>query len=212
MVSQAATKLFGWLFVVMLLMITPGNAAVLSITGGVNSTIPGNFNPTGFPLENIIGTPIKVFDSGATGGLSLSDSTKITFEFLGSEADFINFSANTVGAFSSETSVVGKKFVSQEQAGFLPFDFTTEGGAGGHAENGGTITDNLSIAYAALFDGSFLILFDDGGAGPDFDRDDMAVRVSVSQVPLPAAVWLLISAVLGLLSVSKIRPSSAPTA
>lgn len=205
-------RLFGWLFVAMLLVTTPVSAAVLSITGGVDSTIPSNFNPTGFPLGNIIGTPIKVFDSGATGGLSLSDSTKTTFEFLGSEADFINFSANTIGLFSSETSAVGDKFVSQEHAGFLPFDFTTQGGAGGLAENGGAITDNLSIAYAALFDGSFLILFDDGGAGPDFDYDDMAVRVSVSQVPLPAAVWLLISAVLGMLSVSQIRRSSAPTA
>lgn len=203
---------FGWLFVAMPLVTTPVSAAVLSITGGVDSTIPSNFNPTGFPLGNIIGTPIKVFDSGAIGGLLLSDSTNITYEFLGSEADFINFSANTVGLFSSETAAVGDKIVSpQEPAGFLPFDFATQGGGGGLAENGGTITDNLSIAYAALAGGSFLILFDDGGAGPDFDRDDMAVRASVSQVPLPAAVWLLISAILGMLSVSKIRRSSAPT-
>ena len=198
-------RLFGWLFVAVPLVTTPVSAAVLSITGGADSTIPSNFNPTGFPLGNIVGTPIKVFDSSATGGLTLSESAKTTYEYLGSEADFINFSANSVGLFSSETSAVGDKIVTPEHVGFLPFQFTTQGDGGGLAENGGTITDNLSIAYAALADGSFLILFDDGGAGPDFDRDDMAVRVSVSQVPLPAAAWLLISAVLGLLSVSKIR-------
>ena len=51
--------------------------------------------------------------------------------------------------------------------------------------------------------GSFIALFNDGGTDGDFD--DFAVKISVSPVPLPPAVWLFISAILGLVSFTRIR-------
>jgi hypothetical protein len=53
------------------------------------------------------------------------------------------------------------------------------------------------------------VLFDDSGSGHDFD--DLAVKISVSAVPLPAAAWLLISAILGLVSFSRIRRNRPQT-
>ena len=94
--------------------------------------------------------------------------------------------------------------------GVIPFSFLG-GGSGGTATNGGPIDAPLLIAFANLGDNSFLAMFNDGG-GPDADFDDLVVRVSVSQVPLPPAVWLLLSAVLGLVSFARIRRKGPQTA
>ena len=40
--------------------------------------------------------------------------------------------------------------------------------------------------------------FDDSGAGPDADYDDIVFRIDITAVPLPAAAWLLIGGMAGL--------------
>jgi hypothetical protein len=199
------------------LMVIGGSAqaAVLSLdlTGSSAEVLPLNFNPTGFPGGVTPGvTPITVYPgpvlaAGGIGGLSLDVASALKFEFLGSEAGFTDTFTFDGAVFSNVTSV-GSSATVGALAGVIPFIFTTLGKS---ATNGGPIDAGVSIAFADLGDGSFLALFNDGG-GQDFDYDDLAVRVSVSAVPLPAAAWLLISAILGLVSFSRIRRSGMQAA
>jgi hypothetical protein len=210
------TKLFGLILAALMLVGASAQAAVLSLSGGSGTTIPGNFNTGAFPpIPGIVtGTPITEFSFGSVGGLSVSGPANITFQYLGKDADFHNTFSLGAQLFSTTTSVVGDTQQVAAGGGLIPFIFHTSGGGFPlSATNGGPIAFGISIAFADLHDGTFLALFNDGGGSPD-DRDfnDMIVRVSVSAVPLPAAAWLLISAVLGLVSFSRIRRSGAQSA
>jgi hypothetical protein len=148
--------------------------------------------------------------AGTVGGLTLDSAVDLKVEYLGKEAGFTNIFHYNADLFTTGVTAPGTSVtIAGAAAGILPFFFQTSGGGvPGSAENGGPIAANLQIAFAALGDGSFIALYDDGGAGTDFD--DMAVRISV--VPLPAAAWLLISALLGLVSFSRIRRKEAQAA
>lgn len=206
-------KIVGLVLAGLMLAAGSSQAAVLQLNlgTGVASNIPGNFDPTGFPGGLVsIGDPITVYSNLDTGGLELADSAAtLQVEYLGSEAGFDNSFSFGGASFSNTSSSVGDTETVLAGVGILPFSFATEGPLS--AFNGGPIDLGLSIAFADLGDGTFLALFNDGGGG-DTDFDDLVVRVSVSQVPLPPAVWLLISAILGLVSFSRIRRSSAKTA
>jgi hypothetical protein len=184
----------------------PSQAAVLQLNAGTGtgSTIPDNFDPVGLPGGLIsTGDPITVYESGDSGGLALSGGPAILeVEYLGSEADFANSFSFSGASFTNTASSVGETAPVFAGVGSLPLSFTTEGPS--TANNDGLIDLGLSIAFANLGDGTFLALFNDGG-GSDTDLDDLVVRVSVSQVPLPPAVWLLISAIVGLVSFARIR-------
>lgn len=209
-------RLLGLVVASLMLVAGQASALVLSLDGpgGTGSTLPGNFNPTGFPGGLVIPgtTPITVYTAADVGsGLSADSAGKLKFEYLGSEAGFTNTFSLGSQLFSNATSAVGNVSLVDVAAGIIPFIFQTSGGGGKSATNGGVMSSGVSIAFADLGDGSFLALFNDGG-GQDFDYDDLAVRVSVSAVPLPAAAWLLLSAVLGLVSFSRIRRNGAQTA
>jgi hypothetical protein len=199
----------------MMLASAPVHAAFLQLTPatGTGGTLPGNFNPVGFPGGLVsTGDPITIYSSGDTGGLELAGgNATLNVEYLGSEAAFLNTFNFVPIAYSNAATPVGTTSQVDAATGILPFSFVTNGNGGGVAFNGGPINPGLSIAFAALNDGSFLALFNDGGGG-DFDYDDLAVRISVSQVPLPAAAWLLISAILGLVACARIRRTGTQTA
>ena len=157
------------------------------------------------------GTSVYVFNTSAppSFGLSLSEAAKLTFTYLGKDAGFTNTFTTGAGAFSTDgTNSVGDSFSGDYLADFVAFTLGSSGG--GTATNNGDITSPLQFAIALLSDTSAIILFDDGGTGSDFD--DMAIRVDVSQVPLPPAVWLLLSAILGLVSFTRIRRGEASIA
>ena len=204
------SKIFGFVVAGMLLAAAPVSAMVLSVAGGVDDTVPVNFDPVGFPGGVSVGDPIKVFNSGTPGGLALSGPAVLKYEYYGKEADFVNFFVGGGDLFSTATSAVGDTIVAPTAGGTVPFSFITSSGGGLIATNGGPIDLGLSIAFADLGGGSFLIMFND--IGHDVDRDDLVVRVSVSQVPVPAAVWLLLSAVAGLLGLSRVIRKGAPSA
>lgn len=197
------------------IMLVAGSAqaAVLSVTGGDARAIDGTFSlgaETGLALN----APLTAFDAGnaASGGLSLVGPGTLTFEFLGSDATFTNTLRVAGGEiFSNIGTLAGATSSIALPDGLVDFLFTTTGNGGGSAQNGVSITSPLAFAFASITDTSLIMLFDDGAAG-DTDLDDFAVRVSVSQVPLPAAVWLMLSALLGLVSFSRIRRSDAGTA
>ena len=199
-------KIIGLMVAGIMLAAGSAQAAVLSVTGGGASTIPSGFD-LGPETGLSSGDPILIFDSADPNGvgLVLNEGDTLTFEFLGSESQFVNsFAAGGNNLFSTDSTPVG----TTAQVAFGPgIDFLVEfvltSGGGGSAANGGPITPGLSFAFAAITDTSVIVLFDDGGFFTDYD--DMAIRISVSQVPLPPAVWLLISAILGLVSFSRIR-------
>jgi len=177
-------------------------AMTLSLSGaGVAGAIPLVGFDLGAETGLNPGDAITIFDSGNVGGISLDSAANVVFTFLGSEAANSNaFDADgNAGVFTAGTAV-GTSASFDLGAGLLNFVFTTLAGS---ATNGGPFGAGLSIAFADLGDGSFIALFGDGAG--DSDRDDFAVKIAVSAVPLPAAVWLFLSAILGLVSFTRIR-------
>jgi len=210
-------KCLGLMFAGILFVAAPVQAApVLNVSGGTNTTIGAAIGGSGFDLgaETGLGngSAISVFDSisGGAPGLSVSEAAKVTFEFLGSEAGFTNTFTAPAGSFTNIPAPGTTLFSANVVAGLVDFVLSTTGGGGGSATNGGAISPNLSYAISVVDATTVIVLFDDGGVATDFD--DLAVKVSVSQVPLPAAAWLLISAILGLVSFARIRRNGAQTA
>ena len=208
------TKILGFVVAGLMLAAAPVQAAVFNVAGGTSTTInavaDAPFDNVGTGL-NPASSPIQFFDNASTGspGLTLSEGAKVTFEFLGKEAEFLN-TFNVLGnTFTNGTTAPGASFTVDLAGGAVPFTFTSVG-IGRTAINNGTIDSPLAFAIALLNPSTAILLFDDSGS--NVDLDDMAVKVSVSQVPLPAAAWLLISAILGLVSFSRIRRSGAQTA
>lgn len=208
-------KVLGLIFAGMVLAAGSAQAAVLSVTGGDGTRTIDNTFSLGAETGLALGAPLIAFDStnALSGGLSLSGPGKLTFEFLGSEAVFANtlqVSGGEIFANNGGTAP-GSTASFSLPGGFVDFLLTTAGGSGGSARNNGPITSPLAFAFASISDSSVILLFDDGASG-DRDLDDFAVKISVSQVPLPAAVWLMLSALLGLVSFSRIRRTGATTA
>lgn len=189
----------------------PALSAVLNVTGGLPTTTIALATNATFDLAAETGlnsgSSIYVFDSGDSSpfGLGVSAPANLTFTYLGSEAGFTNAFTTGAGTFSNDGSnAFGDSFSGDYPAGLIDFVFSTSGTTDS-ATNDGDITPPLQFALAMLSDTSFIVLFDDGGPGIDFD--DLAVRVDVSQVPLPAAVWLFLSAILGLMAFAR-RPGA----
>jgi len=181
-----------------------GSARAMTLSldaGGIAGTIP----LSGFSLTAETGLsggdPITIFDS-TTGaaGLQLSSPAQVEFTFLGIEADATNAFDVLGGEVFTGGSAPGISSTFGLAGGLLDFAFRST--IGGTAANG-AIAAGISIAFADLGDGSFIALFNDGGTDGDFD--DFAVKIAVSPVPLPPAVWLFISAILGLVSFTRIR-------
>ena len=201
-------KFLGLVFAGIIMASATAQAApVLTVTGGVATTIGGASNSP-FDLNATTGlnsgSSIQLYNNSDTPafGLGVSENAKVTYTYLGKEAAFTNSFTAGANSFSTDgTNSVGDSFSTTSLAGFL--DFILGSGDGGSAINNVSVTSPVQFAIAVLSDTSVILLLDDGGTGTDFD--DIAVRVDVSQVPLPPAVWLLISAILGLVSFTRIR-------
>jgi len=220
--------------VVCLLSIGPASAATLNLSsGGVISALPGSFNPTGIAAINAdginVGTAITIFNgAGNTGGLLVSpQNVGLTFDFMGKEAGFTNslisggsvlFNNNVAPGTTSGPLAVNVG----SNPGAVPFLFRAITPGNVDAINGGAIASGLQIAFAKVSDSVFYAFFDDGGAGPDADFDDMVVRItardlgggSASTTPLPAALPLFASglAVFGVVRWRKKKKAAAPAA
>jgi len=191
------------------------SAATLKI-GGVGllaGSIPG-----GAANSNEALIPLGLGAAGSLTGyygstISLSSTRSLKFTFLGSEACNTNTFTAPGGNFTTagcgtffNPSGYASFVMSNVAAGALSFSFKTNTLAlpvvnGANPDNtGGGINffasfgDNLANANTV---GSKLYLFfDDSGANDDDNHDDMVVMVS--EVPLPAAGFLLIGALGGL--------------
>ncbi len=157
------------------------------------------------------------------GTLNSSETVTLRFTYEGFEAGYTNVSesafvygdnalfvnrgpttigSNTYSAAVPGTSQVTETFGLTSNPALVPFLFKSITG-NTIAVNGGTVTDSstpTAIAFLLVNDNqTAYAFFDDSGAGPDKDFDDMVVRIDlllsppVTNVPLPAALPLFAS-------------------
>lgn len=176
-------------------------AATFTLTEGMGYLLPGDFNPAPDAPGLAAGATIL---RNAT--LGLSGPGRVTFSYIGSEAGYTNqFWADDVEIFGNKTA--GQAPVTLDfGAGALPFAFRTANPAGG-AANGASEGFYDSLALFGLSGTSVYALFNDSFTG-DKDYDDMVVRMDVAPIPLPAAAWMLLTA-LGGLGLARRRKAAA---
>jgi hypothetical protein len=204
--------------VVSQLTIGTAGAATLSLAGiGTPGVLSANFNPGGLAAINAdgvgVGSAITIFGGTAnTGGLSISANAALTFTFMGQESSLNNqlLIGNNL-LFDNNASPGTTSATITANAGIVPFLFRNPSNF--DANNGGAIGHDLEIAFIRVSDTVFYALFDDGGAGPDRDFDDMVVRISDPPLPapLPGALPLFATGLgaLGLLGSRKKRKAAA---
>lgn len=197
----------------MLLSIGHAGAATFSLHGGTSEVLGANFDPSNLAAIEAdgihAGTAITVFGAGTTPsqGLFVSpQNVNLSFQFMGAEAGFTNISAaqfvfTGTEMFNNHTTApgsatIGDVFDVGSNNGLVPFLFRAVTPGNLDAANGGPIAAGLQMAFAKVSDSVYYAFFDDGGAGPDSDFDDMVVKITASDVnqgnpgetPLPAAL------------------------
>ena len=197
-------------------MSTVAAAADLYIDNPVASVSPstanGGFNPDYNPgLGGTQAIPGFSVISGTTfgtiGTLMIDAPGSVIFTFLGKEASFSNFffdiggvpistildTGPSVGLTSTQTYLA---------AGQLSFSFGTLTSPGGGVANGSAL--NTSPTFA-IFGGQssgykYIIGYDDVGAGPDRDFDDMVIGVNFTAAPVPEPeIYAMLAVGLGLM-------------
>jgi hypothetical protein len=208
--------------------------AVALMFGGIGSasayvagTIPGGAANDGLlPVYGVV-TPRDGY-FGANLWL-VGSSANIKVEYFGAEAGFKNqfvFAGNTLfttpgvagtgvwgtgpAAPLADTSIAGVS------TGLLDFSFISPLGNAVNGSNPLNTPNNVNFFVSftdnptATSGKSVDLWLDDAGAGDDDDHDDMMIRLSVdggslTTVPLPAAVWLFGSALLGMVGIGTRR-------
>jgi hypothetical protein len=186
------------------------NAAVLSVVGGISTPLPSSFDLVGTPVYDAqqggvgdIGDPIATFgaNKNATNGLSLSAPSNVTFTFLGAEAGFNNFAVTLGSTIFTVNDTPGVSSTSFFGSGFIPFSFNSVDNflTPSSIANDGVRVRNVRLGFSDVFNGgeSVIAYFDDTDIS-DIDYDDLVVRIDVSEIPLPAAAWMLLTALGGM--------------
>jgi hypothetical protein len=151
----------------------------------------------------------------ATNGLSVNRAARVTFTYLGFEAGYTNKSVNLNDNSTifvnkgSGASTLGDVVTGVFNSGLLAFAYQSGDGTGSGDDNGSIansggalhpMPEKIGIAFSELFNNkrSILVFFDDSGANVDRDWDDLAMRIDVAPVPVPAAGLLMVAALGGL--------------
>jgi hypothetical protein len=197
-------------------LVTAGtaSAATLSYSGSSQHTL------TGFDLTATTGLTngTKIFREakreGRKGdGLYISGPANLKLTYLGKEAGNTNTfrMPGTTEIFRTGTSHVGDTanvHVGKELLNFNFLELSTLGAFWGDIANGeGADKHQNAIGVFMESVTSAILLFND--FGNDKDYDDMAVRIEVSPIPVPAALPLFASAVAGLGYAARRRTANA---
>jgi hypothetical protein len=159
-------------------------------TGLTPSLANGGFNPSNGPIAGFSAT------DGTIGTLYIDGPGTVTFTYLGKEAGYTNYFFNADGSpttlFDNQFGFMMSQFYAS--AGNLTFSFGTSNPAYGISVTNGT-AQNTSPTFAIFNGGTsgyqFILGYDDIGAGPDRDFDDMVIGVNVTSVPEPGTLALL---------------------
>jgi len=174
--------------------------------------LSANFDPSNIAAINAdgihVGTSITIFNGTAkTGGLLVSpQNVAVTFDFMGNEAGFTNALLSGGSTIFDNNSAPGTTsgpltFSLGSNPDVLPFLLRNVTG-NLDAVNGSGIAPGLQIAFSQISDSVFYAFFDDGGAGPDADFDDMVVRITAfdlgrggenNPTPIPAGLPLFLT-------------------
>ena len=197
-----------------LLLAGSAHAASLSIVGGTPTALPADYNPAPPVPGTGPGTMVLSFAGGEItgGGLLLDVATKLTYTFLGKQANAQNYAVAIPGGETlSNKGPVGASISANDDGGFVDFLFRTLSGNPPQQSdivNGvgvsGPLGSKLNVAFLLESSRSALAFFGDGRG--DVDHDDMVIRISV--VPLPAGGLLLLTALGGFVAVRRRRKTS----
>ena len=194
-----------WFGAVTIVASLSANAA-LFIVGGSSQPLPltgNNFN------ADLQGLGYTQMISG--GQLRVSQDGFVTYTYIGAESAFNN-SFNTPSGSMVENdeafniSGYDSITVSVSYNDILNFNFTSDGGA-----NALTPVDNYfstNLQGLGIFTGAssqqVILGYDDQNSiSADDNHDDMMILVNFSTVPLPAAIWLFGTGMLGLIGIAR---------
>jgi hypothetical protein len=228
-------KILGLAIVVAsLLSSAQASAALLTIGAGTPFNTPGSNNTMGAGVPLIDGASLVTTQAnvilefrylGSESGFSnklvvmgLSAYGPLAGNFTHTEAARNNTNPNAKfpgtfvgGGLQGSAGGVGMSFDTQTSAGIINLGPVVHGKSIALA-----YLDVACVANPAKFikdcvsgtaTNAVLFALDDSGAGPDDNHDDYVGYVVATPVPVPAAAWLLGSALLGLFGIGRRRAS-----
>ena len=199
----------------MLFVFAPASNAALILSGGSGTvTLPVTGNDFNADMQAL------GFDEMTVGAqLSVDQAGTVTFTYIAAESGFTNKFNSSFGSMTEfndawnfnpgHTSLTGNV-----TAGVLGFNFTSDGSGalepvdnflGLNLEGLGIFTDGSGLMNKVILG------YDDQYLWPDDDNhDDMMILVEFSPnpVPVPAAIWLFGSGLLGVIGIAKRKKRS----
>ena len=169
-------------------------ASALSTSGGTSTSLtglPGTFNPNWFGDASLYASTFDLSAMLKGASLILTQPAAVTYMFVGFEASFNNAlvsGAERLNNRSGAYANLGSSF-SFSSVTAAPLDFSFLSNGSGPLFANGNVNTGLVLSADRQ---SALILFNDSFKG-DGDFDDMVVRVSISAVPEPEMLAMLLA-------------------